>query len=280
MLFGQYLVKRNVVGLDAVLDALIMQSKATPTLCEAVYSAKLLTSTQQLAVMERQALRRCDYRTACVELGVWTEDLEDRALSHMYKTRPPFGHFLLQAGHVTFDQLTTALEQFVVEAHGQPMPAAAPPQADGPEEGVLDRRVLAELFEQLSEHRHQLLEGQTRMWVGPAALHQATIRDVLGQLHGVKACAKLSGATMIARLAHSLEDALAAALSTQSRDAKWTEQLQSIMQDGLRTIWRIKDKLEVEASERGYWGNLLNQAEFTQIEIRCATLCQILTVAA
>mgnify|MGYP005638223869 CR=1 FL=1 len=114
-LFGLYLVEKGLIDNHDLLTSLMEQSKSTPTPSEVVFEGNLLSEEDQLKALDFQSQEHVEYRTACKNLGLWTEELEFKIKEAMFKTRQPLGQILLNNDIVEMTDLTAALDDFMVE---------------------------------------------------------------------------------------------------------------------------------------------------------------------
>lgn len=127
ILFGEFLVQKNLVKSTDILDLLVEQIRSQPSIAEIVYRHKLLSEDEQLQVLRIQSQTGWDYQQACVELKLWSEPLSQLVLDHSAKSRLPLGQLIVSRGLMTSIDLTRALDDFVAlfeesetSNHGEP----------------------------------------------------------------------------------------------------------------------------------------------------------------
>lgn len=127
-LFGEYLVQKKLISEDDLAAAVVAQVAALPSLPEVLLEHHLLDSKTLLAAMKQQMLAGTDFRRACVDLGVWSTELERKAQAVLDGRRQPLGEILVSRGAITRDQMLKALQEYFTERDqsGNPPPANEP----------------------------------------------------------------------------------------------------------------------------------------------------------
>ncbi len=114
-LFGEYLIEKNIVTEDQLVDALVDQIREEPSICEITYSEKLLTTSQILSILSLQTKEKLTFIDSAKKLKAWNPDIEKKISEILQKKRIPIGQILLKKGGANFDQLINALDEFLAE---------------------------------------------------------------------------------------------------------------------------------------------------------------------
>lgn len=281
--FGQYLLEKGIVDATSLLEALVEQQEATPSVASIIFKNKLLPPEMQLAVLNMQNEKSYGYRDACRELGFWTADIENRVHHIVQDARRPLGQILVMKGKATFQDLTRALDEYVFDVtpgnQGQASVArvAEPSQTvagvrlkstgEFDKSGDLRNSLFNEYFKFVTVDQYNEIEKIFESWpllFGRslvASIEQ--IRDMLAQMG---AAARFIQAT------HSLEiilgiDQLLHQLATHVEvvPKPVVEQVVSRIMDGIELLWKIRHFMEMDLSENGFWGEAPQRNRFEKI---------------
>jgi hypothetical protein len=111
--FVQFLVEKNLIASDVLLDCLIEQLKTIPPTCQLVKDKKLMGTDQILHVLEKQASAEIGFKEACLALGFWNPELESNIKKELISVRSPLGNILLRRNLISLTELTKALDEFL-----------------------------------------------------------------------------------------------------------------------------------------------------------------------
>jgi hypothetical protein len=111
--FGEYLVSKGIVNDDCLVETLITQVRDLPSVAEILFEKKALPAKIFLRAFEVQHEKKVDFRQACRELSVWTEDLDGLVAKAVQERKTPLGQLLVKAGHTDITTLTKALDEFL-----------------------------------------------------------------------------------------------------------------------------------------------------------------------
>lgn len=111
--FGEYLINRNLICENQLVQALIYQLHELPSIPEIILKMGLMESHVLLEILEIQNWKRCTFVQAAQELGYWTTKISNQIDTHLNSIRLPLGQILVKLGFVTFDQMNQALDQYL-----------------------------------------------------------------------------------------------------------------------------------------------------------------------
>lgn len=112
-LFGEYLIERQIVTVDHVLDALMEQLRSVPSTGEIIYELDLLLKPDLLRILAHQQYTGSDFRSSALALNLWGEQLAEKVSAHLQSLRRPLGEILVERGHLSLETLTTTLDAYV-----------------------------------------------------------------------------------------------------------------------------------------------------------------------
>lgn len=141
--FGQYLVERGAVTGADLLDVLVAQAKAMPSVFEIVTQAKLVPPEELIGVVALQSARRTDFISACKESGHWSDALEKAVWGELERARVPLVELLVREKGVNQDEIGKLLDSYLSEVGSEPSAPESSVAADEISVAVLE---LGELF--------------------------------------------------------------------------------------------------------------------------------------
>jgi hypothetical protein len=112
-LFGTFLLENGLITEGQLLDALVSQVEAVPSVAKIVLDRGLMSKQDQLKVMSHQALNRCEFVAACRALGLWGETIEASVIDSVARAREPIGATLVRQQIITQQQLDNQLSSFL-----------------------------------------------------------------------------------------------------------------------------------------------------------------------
>lgn len=113
-LFGQFLIDEKLITKEDFVAAMIIRAEVLPSLPLAVHELKLFSIDVQVDIFAYQATHFKEYRSACVEMGIWDEANVDHPLGRFFLSRlKPLGEILVEQGLITLKQLAVVLERYV-----------------------------------------------------------------------------------------------------------------------------------------------------------------------
>jgi len=114
-LFGRYLVDEDVITEVDLLKGLIEQVKKMPTVAEVVYETKVFSHSTLLDIIEHQSRHKSPFLDSAKALGVLTPECEIIISTSILESRIPLGQILVKNGSMTLSELTTNLDNFMVD---------------------------------------------------------------------------------------------------------------------------------------------------------------------
>ncbi len=112
-LFGEYLIEKNIVTEEQVLEALIDQMRNLPSLCEIAYDHALMKKADILKSVAVQMKLGLDFKRACQSEKLWNETIEAEVNKVLRTKKRPLGEILLQKNIISAEELTRALDEFL-----------------------------------------------------------------------------------------------------------------------------------------------------------------------
>lgn len=251
-LFGEFLITLGLVKESAVLDALVAQAASGLSLCQAVHQGQLLTPAQQLQIFTYQAQNKVDYLQAAVATGLWTQNVEHRAMEMIHRHRKPLGHFLLTSGSIGFAELIKALDEYVVQNPDVPEPILLRPTAVTASKSF-DFPVFGEdvLIEFLQTFRREQL-GAYESTLANFSMGQSPVdNDVLKKIR--EGCLRIrsSARLMRAELTETLSNYLCEYFDNRANAIGENEA--RMLTDCIRELSYLRDFIERDLTEKSYF---------------------------
>ena len=115
MLFGDYLIEKNVITESQLLEGLLEQIERTPSYAMACYQGKLLSAHDLLLVLKEQQKKSTDFFSAAKSLQLWTDNKTVELLDILNVQRRPLGEILVEKGFIQLRELTLYLDEFLAD---------------------------------------------------------------------------------------------------------------------------------------------------------------------
>jgi len=116
--FGKYLVESGQIDSNQLLLGLMEQIKSTPSTAEAVMELNLLSTDQQIAILEEQVVSQTDYVTSASKLGFWSEEMKNRVEDLIFERKTSLMDIIIANEWATTKDLTSKLDEYLVEFEG------------------------------------------------------------------------------------------------------------------------------------------------------------------
>ncbi len=171
---------------DILLDALIDQMRTIPSVTEIVFQKKLLPTTTFLQVLVNQSEKRIDFKQACEQLSVWTEDIERIVLQEIQTMRNPLGNILIQKGLIDLSSITKALDEFLSRIE-VPVSTNHQDQIDSPKEA--DPILIEEFLGVLNQEKINQLKNQIeglQLFESDTLLLKHALKEIIVDLHLIR----------------------------------------------------------------------------------------------
>jgi hypothetical protein len=123
--FSEYLIEQGAVSAEDLLEVVLSQLKALPSICEIVAEKKLLPAGDIVAILAVQSRDRSDFVSACKAAGRWSDQIANQVWSELDNKRVPLVELLTREKRIDPDKLNRLLDSYFGEAVARP-PAAKP----------------------------------------------------------------------------------------------------------------------------------------------------------
>ena len=136
--FCEYLVQTNAISTAQLVQAMMKQLELTPGLCQLIADSAALDEAEMHQVFSRQFASGGTFRSACEDLGLWTDKVEKAVRHQLEEKRPGIYEILLREGFIEVSDLTRNLDEFIGNCvadpdylqKGAPPPPSAEPEPD------------------------------------------------------------------------------------------------------------------------------------------------------
>ncbi len=261
--FGEYLIEKEIINEQMLVDALVEQAKLTPSITEIVHRLKLLSPSELLKVIAHQSKNQTGFVEACKELNLWTDALRAHVAQEVSSTRTPIGQILINRGSASFDKITHALDEYLSEIEKAPeVPANAPSElakpTPAPAGATATRAISPEQIQDYCEIvndsvRTTLTQFFASLKSGEPIVAE-TIKSICDLLHRAAGTARFIQASSSEKIFSDLE-AVLRTIDKQGADklpSKAKQDLADIGTDFLEIIWGFRQKLIESGSEQDY----------------------------
>lgn len=126
-LFGEFLVEKNILSEEQLLELLMQQLRDLPTVGEVVFREKLLSTRDILRTMAHQTRQGIEFRTAARELGLWNDSIEKQVAEFSARKRMYLGQLVVNCGRATLPQMEALLDEYLVSVQQERKAQEAPP---------------------------------------------------------------------------------------------------------------------------------------------------------
>lgn len=259
--FGEFLVERNIISKETLIESLIEQIRSLEPLSSIVYSQKLLLSDQILAVFAKQTTNQVDFKTAAKDLGFWSDEVDQKVQEWVDGQRIPLGQILVKNGKTDLATLTKALDEFLSKYSS--VGSSQPPKINNHEKSAslafapLDSSLVHEFTNSLNPTKIDemtnlisLIEqnSQTRELV------QEFYKEVHKNIHSFRGMARLAQLTLSERLLLSMEKPCLDFLRSVETGAK-AEALAKTLSRGIKLLNEVREALVQGKNEEWIWNS-------------------------
>ncbi|MBI2601443.1 MAG: hypothetical protein HYW48_00155 [Deltaproteobacteria bacterium] len=112
-LFGEYLVEKSIVNRTSLVEVLIEQAAALPSLAEIIYRNNLLSPDDLFNIFSYQVKNGVEFASAAKALGLWSDTLEKDIQNRLNKIRTPIGQLLVKRGLIDAKVLVDAFDDYI-----------------------------------------------------------------------------------------------------------------------------------------------------------------------
>lgn len=287
--FGEYLVKKEIISAQDLVEAFLDQIMYLPPLPKLIYDQKLLTADQMMNVFIAQQETEADFASACRQLGFWTDEFNAK-IEHIYDDRRvPFGQFLIQNGALDVKVLVKALDEFLSQAE---TPVKKPAKVVNIEPIKIETSggiVLASVVEDMPTAQNNLsfkvaaldatarevcdfytaakkeeldnLITLIRQNVTVKELAGDFLQDVLKNIHTLKGVARFSKAEIIDFICNAVEATLTIYLKSPFFGTKEVgEQLCMLVNKSFPLLLDVRNSISEHKTEANFWNNVENRS--------------------
>ncbi len=149
--FGEYLVAKGIVSIEALVEALVEQIQTVPSVAEIIFKNKALPAKSMLQAFAMQHQKQIDFREACRNLKLWSPELDLLIVRELAEVRVPLGQILIKKGLADLTTITKALDEYLSRIETPPENTVSPPENTGPRSGEMDPILLEEYLQNLSD---------------------------------------------------------------------------------------------------------------------------------
>jgi len=239
-LFAEYLLEKQLLTEDQLLQILKEQLLALPSISEIIIDKKLLKASDVLKVFALQSQESMDFADACKKLNIWSENIQVQINNEIRSKRISIGKFILEKEILTFENLNLALEDYL-HSNTQEIktePCEIPQIVDIKHLSVSSRvdakdPLVANYQELLTEENKTQLQNYFENWKsgnnGASANHEA-----LGLAKRLQGAAQLAGLESLSQLFAILAQPL-----DSDADVQRKQNLFEDLQSAVQKIWDL-----------------------------------------
>ncbi len=113
-LFGQYLIDKGHVSQKQLLECLIEQSNLMQSIPKLCFDHKILEENDIFEILKSQATSKKDFVTLATDMGLWSQEKQDKLEAESKKSRPKIGQLLIEKGIIPNEKLAQILADYFV----------------------------------------------------------------------------------------------------------------------------------------------------------------------
>jgi hypothetical protein len=117
--FTEYLIEQNLLSTDQVVEAMLIQLKTQPSNSELVYDLGIFSNNNFLKILLNQQMANSDFITSAKNLGLWSQEIEEKLVKKIKNLEPKLGDILIQKGYIEFEKISSAFNSFIEEKNSK-----------------------------------------------------------------------------------------------------------------------------------------------------------------
>jgi len=286
--FGKFLVEKGVISQDSLVDALIEQIANTPPLCQVIYKNKIIATPKIFEAFRFQQDHQVEFMQACISIGAWTKEVQEKVYSVLDEVRKPLGHILVSKGLIDLKKLTMMLDEFLsqlsapLEGTAVPIPEPVVPEpllqevveieeiplADTSEMvEAYQPGILMELEETFEEKKRKIVKVALMLIKDNAAVDpeicKKLFQDIFKIVHTLNGLLGLLALDKLSELLTSMETYLLAILpEIPQRSAEQLLTDTQLLSKGIEMAWSMRTSILEHANEKTFFNELSSQNDF------------------
>ena len=111
--FGEFLVHKNIINDDQLVDVLIEQMTSQPTFAQVAKEKKILTSQELMTILKYQIDQKVDFITSGKKLDIINLEREKVLRDFVDEVRTPIGQILIAKNLMNLKTLTSMLDEYL-----------------------------------------------------------------------------------------------------------------------------------------------------------------------
>jgi hypothetical protein len=291
--FGEFLVEKGVITQDNLVDALVEQIAATPPLCQLIHQKKILGTSKIFEAFRYQQDKQVEFMSACVALGFWNKDVQDKVSSALDEIRKPLGHILVSKGLLDLKKLTTMLDEFlsqlsIKETTTKNEVVSSQPVEVAPVEEILEKTVessspilqdlvetyqpgiLSELEETFDERKRKMMRVAFSLIKDNAGVDKAICKklmlDIMKIVRSLNGLLGLLGLDKLSELLMSTEEYLNN-VNSLVEDRSQIDLINDteILIKAIDLAWSLRSSTITNANERVFFSEKKNYTDYDHV---------------
>jgi hypothetical protein len=282
--FGEFLVEKGVITEENLVDALIEQLANTPPLCQVIHQKNILSSAKIFEAFRFQQDNQVEFMQACKAIGVWTQEVQEKAFNCLDDIRKPLGHILVSKGLIDLKKLTNMLDEFLSQLSMAPAVAPIPVTTPTPipvpvvapfveSEELMESYqpgILMELDETFDEKKRKMVRVALSLVKDNAGSDNAICKKLMGDVfkivHGLNGLLGLLALDKLSELLTEMEQYLSTIQPKLLERSK--EQLvrdTEVLTKGIDLAWGLRMSIMNNATERTFFEDEQNSQQYSQL---------------
>lgn len=277
--FGEFLVEKNIITDENLVDALIEQISSTPPLCQVVFQNKILPTAKIFEAFRYQQDNQVEFMQACKAMGAWTNEVNDKTNRMMGELRKPLGQILVNKGLIDLKKLTTMLDEFLSQLTVSAIPvvsdAPAPAHVPAPVVEKIDYMefqpgILMELEEAFDEKKRRMVRIALSLVKDNAgtdpAICKKLMSDVFKIVHALNGLLSLLALEKLSELLMATEEninKIMPQMNERTKDLITSDVV--LLTKAMDCAWDLRGSIMSNSTEGVFFSDQFNEKKFSEI---------------
>lgn len=118
MFFGDFLVRKQLINKEDLIEALSEQLSSTPPLLKILHESGDFSPSDLIELVKEQVQSGLEIKTLILKKNIVSQDKLKDYLGKQNNSRMPLGQILIEMGKLSVDECQAALEEFIAEDKG------------------------------------------------------------------------------------------------------------------------------------------------------------------
>lgn len=272
-LFGEFLIQKNLVRAEDLVEAVLLQYQSQPLPAQWAYDQHIFLAEEMVSLFAYQSKNETDFLTAARESGLVPKEKYEMLVNSLREEQKNLASILLENGKISNQSIVSAMDEFLSTAKPV-IPTIQTSKKDaGPKSitfKIIDPHLGGELASLLSEERlNELINilSLVEQNSDNRDLVEEFLKEVHRQIQNLGQLAHKAGAPVIEMTCSLMDRSLENTLSQLDQNpAPLPETLIPSLQLGLKLCEEAHQSILTTKSEESFWSN--NKNAFQELSVK------------